>query len=170
MLFRSMVSKQLRFQDDSRSYCVNSTRISCISGDNHSSGDSSFLYERQIATIRAAESSPSRLNASLLSLTAYKELNQWSDKSIKLLYTWIVWTMIRATVAAFCNSADGAYDAASCTRLMMSPEACNVTSLKFESWPERLIARFELSPIAIVIVERVGRWSFSPELWSTMAF
>ena len=71
---RSSVNKK-NIQDDRRCYFINSSRISCIFVDNHSFGDFASLYERQIETISVAESSPSRLYASLLSLTACKELN-----------------------------------------------------------------------------------------------
>ena len=63
--------------------------------------------------------------------------------------------MTRATAAACFNSAQGAYAAASCTRLMITPDPSNVTSLKFVPRPGRSMACFELSPIDSGIV-RVG--------------
>ena len=64
--------------------------------------------------------------------------------------------MIRAAAAAFCNSAHGACDAASSTRLMITLEACIVASLKLLLRPECSIARFEFSTIGMIKVGRVG--------------
>ena len=123
-----------------------------------------------MATMSPAESSPSRLYASLLSLTAYKLINHWSHKSIKL-YTWMVWKMVKATSAAIFSWGQGANAAASCTRLIIRLEACIVVSPKFPLWPGRSMACFELSPIdpgAIVKVGMVGsstwKWGYNDVL------